>query len=105
MSDSQLEALRADFERDLATATSVAALRGVRDRYLSRKGGLVSGLLKSLGSAPPDIRPRLGKLANIEQRIGVLPVGGTKQLQVPIIRREQIACTNRGRGERDDGKD
>ena len=64
MSDSQIDALRADFERDLATATTVPALRGVRDRYLSRKGGLVSGLLKSLGSAPPDVRPRLGKLAN-----------------------------------------
>jgi phenylalanyl-tRNA synthetase alpha chain len=64
MSDSQIEALRADFERDLATATTAVALRGVRDRYLSRKGGLVSGLLKSLGSAPPDVRPRLGKLAN-----------------------------------------
>ena len=64
MSDSQIDSLRADFERDLATATTVAALRGVRDRYLSRKGGLVSGLLKSLGSAPADVRPRLGKLAN-----------------------------------------
>jgi len=64
MSDSQIDALRADFERDLSTATTVTALRGVRDRYLSRKGGLVSSLLKSLGSAPPDARPRLGKLAN-----------------------------------------
>jgi phenylalanyl-tRNA synthetase alpha chain len=64
MSDSQIAALRADFERDLATATTAAALRTVRDRYLSRKGGLVSGLLKSLGSAPAEVRPRLGKLAN-----------------------------------------
>jgi phenylalanyl-tRNA synthetase alpha chain len=64
MSDSQIEALRADFERDLAAATSVAALRSVRDRYLSRKGGLVSALLKNLGSAPPELRPQLGKLAN-----------------------------------------
>ena len=64
MSDSQIEALRAEFERDLAAATTAAALRAVRDRYLARKGGLVSGLLKALGSAPPDARPRLGKLAN-----------------------------------------
>jgi phenylalanyl-tRNA synthetase alpha chain len=64
MSDSQIEALRAEFERDLASATTVAALRAVRDRYLARKGGLVSGLLKALGSAPSDARPRLGKLAN-----------------------------------------
>src|SRR3954451_14298512 len=72
MSDSQIDALRADFERDLATATGVAALRAVRDRYLSRKGGLLSGLLKRLGSAPPEVRPQLGKLANdLRQQIEV----------------------------------
>jgi phenylalanyl-tRNA synthetase alpha chain len=70
MSDSQIEALRTEFERDLSVATTVSALREVRDRYLARKGGLVSGLLKSLGSAPPDVRPRLGKLANdLKQQI------------------------------------
>jgi phenylalanyl-tRNA synthetase alpha chain len=70
MSDSQIEALRVDFERDLTGATTPAALRAVRDRYLSRKGGLVSALLKSLGSAPADARPRLGKLANdLKQQI------------------------------------
>jgi phenylalanyl-tRNA synthetase alpha chain len=70
MSESQIDALRAEFERDLAVATTVAGLRSVRDRYLARKGGLVSGLLKALGSAPPDARPRLGKLANdLKQQI------------------------------------
>jgi phenylalanyl-tRNA synthetase alpha chain len=68
---SQIDGLRAEFERDLAQATTDAALRGVRDRYLARKGGLVSGLLKALGAAPPDARPRLGKLANdLKQEIG-----------------------------------
>jgi len=70
MSESQIDALRADFERDLSEATSVATLRAVRDRYLARKGGLVSGLLKALGGAPADARPRLGKLANdLKQQI------------------------------------
>jgi phenylalanyl-tRNA synthetase alpha chain len=70
VSDSQIDALRAEFERDLAGAASVAALKAVRDRYLARKGGLVSGLLKALGSAPPAERPRLGKLANdLKQQI------------------------------------
>jgi phenylalanyl-tRNA synthetase alpha chain len=64
VSESPIDDLRAGFERDLAGATSAAALRAVRDRYLARKGGLVSGLLKALGSAPPADRPRLGKLAN-----------------------------------------
>jgi phenylalanyl-tRNA synthetase alpha chain len=61
---SDIEALRAQFENDLAAAQGDAALRAVRDRYLSRKGGLVSALLKSLGSAAPADRPRLGQLVN-----------------------------------------
>lgn len=70
MSDSvptaDIDALRTRFEQDLSAASGSgeAALRAVRDRYLARKGGLVSGLLKALGSAPPDARPLLGKLAN-----------------------------------------
>jgi phenylalanyl-tRNA synthetase alpha chain len=59
-----IDALRAQFEQDLAQAAGEPALRAVRDRYVSRKGGLVSGLLKALGSAPAADRPRLGQLAN-----------------------------------------
>jgi len=40
----------------------------VRDRFLSRKGGLLSGLLKTLGTAPAEERPRLGQLANALKR-------------------------------------
>jgi phenylalanyl-tRNA synthetase alpha chain len=64
MSDSSIDNLREQFERDLAAAVSEADVRAVRDRYLSRKGGLVSGLLKALGTASPADRPRLGQLAN-----------------------------------------
>ena len=59
-----LASLREQFDRDLAGASAESDLRTVRDRYLSRKGGLVSGLLKTLGSAPAEERPRLGQLAN-----------------------------------------
>jgi phenylalanyl-tRNA synthetase alpha chain len=72
MSDpsSQIDILRTQFETDIAQATGAEALRSVRDRYLARKGGLVSGLLKTLGSAPADARPALGKLANdLKQQI------------------------------------
>ncbi|MEP6919343.1 MAG: phenylalanine--tRNA ligase subunit alpha, partial [Acidobacteriota bacterium] len=65
-----IDSLRGEFERDLAEAASAAALRAVRDRYLARKGGRVSALLKALGSAPAEARPRLGKLANdLKQQI------------------------------------
>jgi phenylalanyl-tRNA synthetase alpha chain len=72
MSDpsSQIDILRTQFETDVAQAAGAEALRAVRDRYLARKGGLVSALLKALGSAPADARPRLGKLANdLKQQI------------------------------------
>ena len=60
----QVEELRAQFEREIAAAAAEPELRVVRDRYLSRKGGLVSALLKALGAAPAEERPRLGQLAN-----------------------------------------
>jgi phenylalanyl-tRNA synthetase alpha chain len=67
-----VESLRQQFARDLADAASEAALRAVRDRYLSRKGGLVSMLLKGLGQVPPDERPRVGQLVNqLKQEIEV----------------------------------
>jgi phenylalanyl-tRNA synthetase alpha chain len=61
---SHIEELRARFEQELNDAAGEAALRVVRDRFLSRKGGLVSALLKSLGSAPAEQRRELGQLAN-----------------------------------------
>jgi phenylalanyl-tRNA synthetase alpha chain len=70
MSDSSIDSLRSQFTADLAQASGEAELRAVRDRYLSRKGGLVTGLLKRLGSAPPAERPRLGQLVNtLKQQI------------------------------------
>ena len=61
---SDVDKLRQQFERDLAGAASDAALREVRDRYLARKGGLVSALLKGLGQMPADERPRIGQQVN-----------------------------------------
>src|SRR3954462_3057023 len=61
---SQIDSLRTQFETDVAAAAGVDGLRAVRDRYLARKGGLVSALLKALGSAPAEARPVRGKLAN-----------------------------------------
>jgi phenylalanyl-tRNA synthetase alpha chain len=60
----QVEDLRTQFERDLAAVRREPDLRAVRDKYLARKGGLVSALLKALGAAPAEDRPRLGQLAN-----------------------------------------
>ena len=48
-----IDDVRQQFDRDLASAASEGELRAVRDRYLARKGGLVSSLLK----AWPPLQP------------------------------------------------
>jgi len=59
-----LAALRADFEQSLVQARTAADLKAVRDRFLGRKAGLVTAVLKSLGSASPDERRVLGAAVN-----------------------------------------
>jgi phenylalanyl-tRNA synthetase alpha chain len=63
-SSSDVQLLRDQFDRELRAATGEPELRAVRDRYLARKGGLVSDLLKSLGSVPAKERPRVGQAVN-----------------------------------------
>src|SRR5437868_15856 len=66
----EISSLQQQFASELAAATSEAELRALRDRYLARKGGLVSTLLKSVASAPADVRPALGRDANqLKQQI------------------------------------
>jgi phenylalanyl-tRNA synthetase alpha chain len=72
---SDLAALRADFEQSLVQARTAADLKAVRDRFLGRKTGLVTAVLKSLGSASPDERRVLGAAVNalkshIEAQLG-----------------------------------
>jgi phenylalanyl-tRNA synthetase alpha chain len=59
-----IASLKQQFERDLASATGEAELRALRDRYLSRKNGLVSAFMKAVAASPADQRPALGQAAN-----------------------------------------
>ena len=59
-----ISSLKQQFTAELAAAASEAELRALRDKYLARKGGLVSALLKHVASAPADVRPGLGRQAN-----------------------------------------
>jgi phenylalanyl-tRNA synthetase alpha chain len=61
---SPVEGLRAEFASALASASTLAALKAVRDDFLSRKQGRVTALLKAVGSAPPEERRALGAQAN-----------------------------------------
>jgi|SRR5262245_35706702 len=59
-----IPSLKSQFDRELAPAASEGELRALKDRYLARRGGHVSNLLKEVASAPPDQRPALGRDAN-----------------------------------------
>ncbi|HEX5578556.1 MAG TPA: phenylalanine--tRNA ligase subunit alpha [Candidatus Limnocylindria bacterium] len=59
----RLEALRAEAATRLAAADDAAAVEALRHALLGRSGELTT-LLRSVGEAPADERPAIGRLAN-----------------------------------------
>ena len=63
-----VEGVRAAFVAELRDAASSDDLQELRNRYLGRKRGAVTALLKSIASASPDVRRDLGREANARKR-------------------------------------
>jgi phenylalanyl-tRNA synthetase alpha chain len=61
---SSIEALRTDFRARVASVRTDADLKTLHDEFLSRKSGSVTGLLKQLGTLPPEERRQTGALVN-----------------------------------------
>jgi phenylalanyl-tRNA synthetase alpha subunit len=66
--------LREEFDEQLRAATEARTVQPLRDRYLGRKDGVVTRLLKDLATAPADERRERGAHANdflryVEQRL------------------------------------
>ena len=59
-----LPALRSEFDAALAGARTTADLKAIRDRFLGRKAGLLTALLKALGTVAPDERRARGAAVN-----------------------------------------
>ena len=59
-----VDELREEFRAAIAAARTPADLDAVRDRFLSRGHGLVTALVKSIASAPPEERRTIGAAAN-----------------------------------------
>ena len=60
----RVQETRDTFDKDLAGARTPASLRDVRVRFLGRRGGLVTELLKDLRGEPPATRSASGKAVN-----------------------------------------
>ena len=63
-SSESVAALVAQFETDLAAATSARDAQSVRDRYLGRKNSIVSSWMQMISAAPPDQKKSIGRFAN-----------------------------------------
>jgi phenylalanyl-tRNA synthetase alpha chain len=61
----QVQGLREEATRALATAGDAPALQAVQDKFLGRRSGAVSGLLKSLGKLPSEVRRDAGRELNV----------------------------------------
>ncbi|MBI4477206.1 MAG: phenylalanine--tRNA ligase subunit alpha [Acidobacteria bacterium] len=83
-----VDQFRSAFLEELHHVSTERDLQRLRDRYLGRKGGVVSSLMKQIAGAPEGDRRRLGQLANqfkteveraIDERVQAL-----KALQQPL---------------------
>lgn len=62
--EATLQDLKTQAEEALKTVADAAELEVLRVKFLGRKGGQLTSILRQLGSAAPEDRPRLGQLAN-----------------------------------------
>ncbi|MDR2549167.1 MAG: phenylalanine--tRNA ligase subunit alpha [Desulfobulbus sp.] len=62
--EQELLKLKQNAEEALAQVAGADQLEAFRVKFLGRKGGLLTGILRQLGQVAPEDRPRLGQLAN-----------------------------------------
>jgi phenylalanyl-tRNA synthetase alpha chain len=71
--EQELLRLKQEAEKTLVQVASAEQLEDFRVKYLGRKGGLLTGILRQLGKVAAEDRPRLGQLANdVKQGIEIL---------------------------------
>src|SRR5215470_7632415 len=88
----QLRVLEQQFEAERASVVDSRSLEDIRSRYLSRKSGLLTLQLQSLGKLPPSDRAEFGRVANqLKNRID----SALDDLQQSILAREKNAALQR----------
>jgi phenylalanyl-tRNA synthetase alpha chain len=98
----KVRALREEFERTLADVRETAAVQGLRDRFLGRRSGSVTGLMKTLGGLAEDARREAGRELNalkaeLESRLDEVGARLEKASREDSVARERIDVTLPGR--------
>ena len=104
MSDlrAQVRRLREEFEAALREAKGPAALQGVRDRYVGRKSGAITALMKSLAGLAADARKDAGQELNalkehVEARLEEARARLEARVRDERLLRERVDVTLPGR--------
>jgi phenylalanyl-tRNA synthetase alpha chain len=97
----QLEKLQRDAEQELLGARTDEVIQAIRTKYLGRKGVLTS-ILRGLGTVPPEERPAMGQLANqvkeaLSQRIDAVLEGIAASKKDSRLLLERVDATLPGR--------
>jgi phenylalanyl-tRNA synthetase alpha chain len=95
-------ALRAEFEAAVAAAADSPGLQALRDRFLGRRSGALSALLKSLGRLAEAERREAGQELNalkgaIEQRLEEIGSAVERRAREESLRQERLDGTLPGR--------
>ena len=98
----QVQALREEFARRSAEVREAADLQALRDRFLGRKAGAVSSLLKTLGQLAEDARRQAGQelnalKADLEAQIEAVGARVAARERARHLERERIDTTLPGR--------
>ena len=98
----EARALRAAFDAAMAAAADAPGLQALRDRFLGRKSGAVTALLKSLGRLPEAERREAGQELNtlkaaIEQGLEEIGSAVEGRRREDALRREHLDGTLPGR--------
>ena len=96
------EELQASFEEELRAAIDAGNVQPVRDRYLGRKDGVVTRLLKEVAAAPPEERSARGARANdfkryVERRVAEAVEVVRESLRRALEQSQRVDVTLPGR--------
>jgi len=98
---SRVQEIRQQFDRDLAAARGAEAIEGVRVRFLGRKSGLMTALLRDLRSVSTGDRAALGKLVNeLKAHVEASLQAATASVDTPDKSSPAIDLTLPGRAQR-----
>jgi phenylalanyl-tRNA synthetase alpha chain len=97
----RIEELRRQFSEDLAGATSLERCAEIRDKWLGRESGIITGEMKRLRELPKEERPAFGAAANqlrshVESEVSAALERLREQAKIDAMARSRTDVTRPG---------